>query len=167
MAARPPTSRRRSRCAAPSRTGLHQLDAFNLAIALKHAIYDAGFTCRRVTDGGFVAEYENLDMWTATLRRRAAMGDFRRPRRQRPGARLQGCRGKRASRAARSRASPRAISATRLRNAPYLGSHSRVSRYSPLAVFSLTVVHDPWRITSRQLPSDWSRGCPWAPGGRP
>ena len=44
---------------------LHQLDAFNLAIALKHAIYDAGFTCRRVTAGGFVAPYENLDMWTA------------------------------------------------------------------------------------------------------
>jgi hypothetical protein len=45
---------------------LHTLDAFNLAIALKHAIYDAGFTCKQVTDGGFVAEYENLDMWTAT-----------------------------------------------------------------------------------------------------
>ena len=45
---------------------LHKLDAFNLAIALKHAIYDAGFTCKRVTDGGFVAAYENLDMWTAT-----------------------------------------------------------------------------------------------------
>lgn len=50
----------------PEQDRLHQLDAFNLAIALKHAIYDAGFTCRRVTDGGFVAEYENLDMWTAT-----------------------------------------------------------------------------------------------------
>lgn len=50
----------------PEQDRLHQLDAFNLAIALKHAIYDAGFTCRRVTDGGFVGEYENLDMWTAT-----------------------------------------------------------------------------------------------------
>jgi hypothetical protein len=50
----------------PEQDRLHQLDAFNLAIALKHAIYDAGFTCRRVTDGGFVAEYENLDMWTAS-----------------------------------------------------------------------------------------------------
>ena len=44
---------------------LHQLDALNLAIALKRAIYDAGQTCRRVTDAGFVAVYENLDMWTA------------------------------------------------------------------------------------------------------
>jgi hypothetical protein len=44
---------------------LHQLDAFNLAIALKRAIYDAGYTCTSVTDAGFVATYENLDMWTA------------------------------------------------------------------------------------------------------
>jgi outer membrane murein-binding lipoprotein Lpp len=44
---------------------LHQLDAFNLAIALKRAIYDAGYTCKTVTDAGFVATYENLDMWTA------------------------------------------------------------------------------------------------------
>jgi hypothetical protein len=44
---------------------LHQLDAINLAIALKRAIYDAGYNCRRVTDAGFVGEYKNLDMWTA------------------------------------------------------------------------------------------------------
>ena len=51
---------------APEQERLHTLDAFNLAIALKHAIYDAGFTCKQVTGGGFVAKYENLDMWTAT-----------------------------------------------------------------------------------------------------
>ena len=45
--------------------GLHKLDAFNLAIALKRAIYDAGYTCKRVTDAGFVGTYENLDMWMA------------------------------------------------------------------------------------------------------
>ena len=44
---------------------LHELDAFNLAIALKHAIYDAGYTCKRVTDGGYIGEYNNLDMWMA------------------------------------------------------------------------------------------------------
>ena len=44
---------------------LHTLDALNLAIALKRAIYAAGYTCRRVTDAGFVAAYQNLDMWTA------------------------------------------------------------------------------------------------------
>ena len=44
---------------------LHKLDAFNLAIGLKRAIYDAGYTCKRVTDAGFVGEYKNLDMWMA------------------------------------------------------------------------------------------------------
>lgn len=44
---------------------LHTLDAFNLAIGLKRAIHDAGYTCKRITDAGFVAAYKNLDMWTA------------------------------------------------------------------------------------------------------
>lgn len=44
---------------------LHQLGAVNLAIALKRAIFDAGYSCNRVTDAGFVGSYENLDMWTA------------------------------------------------------------------------------------------------------
>ena len=44
---------------------LHKLNAINLAIALKRAIYDAGYTCRRVTDAGFVGTYKNLDMWMA------------------------------------------------------------------------------------------------------
>ena len=44
---------------------LHKLDAFNLAIGLKRAIYDAGYTCKRVTDAGFVGTWKNLDMWVA------------------------------------------------------------------------------------------------------
>ena len=44
---------------------LHELDAMNLAIALKRAIYGAGYRCKRVADAGFVGEYENLDMWMA------------------------------------------------------------------------------------------------------
>ena len=44
---------------------LHQLDAFNLAIGLKRAIYDAGYHCKRVTDAGFVGTYKNLDEWMA------------------------------------------------------------------------------------------------------
>jgi hypothetical protein len=44
---------------------LHTLDAFNLAIGLKRAIYDAGYTCKQVTDAGFVGTYKNLDMWMA------------------------------------------------------------------------------------------------------
>ena len=47
----------------PEQNQLHQLTAMNLAIALKRAIYDAGYTCKRITDGGFVGEYKNLDMW--------------------------------------------------------------------------------------------------------
>ena len=44
---------------------LHQLDAFNLAIGLKHAIYDAGYTCKRITDAGYVGTWKNNDMWMA------------------------------------------------------------------------------------------------------
>src|SRR5579872_1561871 len=44
---------------------LHQLDAFNLAIGLKRAIYDAGYVCTRVTDAGFVGSWKNLEMWVA------------------------------------------------------------------------------------------------------
>jgi hypothetical protein len=44
---------------------LHQLDAFNLAIGLKRAIYDAGYTCKRITDAGYVGLWKNLEEWTA------------------------------------------------------------------------------------------------------
>ena len=44
---------------------LHELDAFNLAIGLKRAIYDAGYTCKRITDAGFVGTWKNNDMWMA------------------------------------------------------------------------------------------------------
>jgi len=44
---------------------LHQLDAFNLAIGLKRAIYDAGYSCKRITDAGYVGVWQNLDEWTA------------------------------------------------------------------------------------------------------
>jgi hypothetical protein len=44
---------------------LHQLDAFNLAIGLKRAIYAAGYTCKRITDAGFVGTWKNSDMWMA------------------------------------------------------------------------------------------------------
>ena len=44
---------------------LHNLDAFNLAIGLKRAIYDAGYTCKRITDAGYVGTWKNLEMWVA------------------------------------------------------------------------------------------------------
>jgi hypothetical protein len=44
---------------------LLKLNALNLAIALKRAIFDAGYSCKRITDAGFVGTYQNLDMWMA------------------------------------------------------------------------------------------------------
>ncbi|HUG45329.1 MAG TPA: hypothetical protein VMK31_02300 [Sphingomicrobium sp.] len=44
---------------------LHQLNDLNRDIAMKRAIRDSGFRCQRVTSSGYVARYENLDMWTA------------------------------------------------------------------------------------------------------
>jgi len=44
---------------------LHQLDAYNLAIGLKRAIYDAGYSCKLVTDAGYVGTWKNLEMWVA------------------------------------------------------------------------------------------------------
>lgn len=45
---------------------LHQLDDLNRAIALKRAIYASGFRCKRVVKSGYVQEYKNLSMWTAS-----------------------------------------------------------------------------------------------------
>ena len=49
----------------PVQDQLHQLDEMNRAIALKRALYDSGYTCKRVETSGFVTGYKNLDMWTA------------------------------------------------------------------------------------------------------
>ena len=59
------TNQREIKVVSEEQKQLHQLDAFNLAIGLKRAIYDAGYSCKRITDAGFVAEYKNLDMWMA------------------------------------------------------------------------------------------------------
>ncbi|HEX6741688.1 MAG TPA: hypothetical protein VF079_07845, partial [Sphingomicrobium sp.] len=61
----PPTNQTVIKVRAPEQDQLHRLDAINLAIALKRAIYAAGYTCKRITDAGFVGEYKNLDMWMA------------------------------------------------------------------------------------------------------
>ena len=45
---------------------LHQLSEMNRAIALRRAIYASGRTCRRVEKSGYVQEYGNLSMWTAS-----------------------------------------------------------------------------------------------------
>ena len=49
----------------PIQEQLHKLDDLNRAIALKRALYDSGYTCKRVETSGFVTAYKNLDMWTA------------------------------------------------------------------------------------------------------
>jgi len=49
----------------PEQEQLHHLDALNLAIALKRAIYDSGFSCRKIDKAGYVGPYKNLDEWTA------------------------------------------------------------------------------------------------------
>ena len=45
---------------------LHQLSEPYRHVALRRAIYDAGRTCRTVTRSGYVQEYGNLSMWTAS-----------------------------------------------------------------------------------------------------
>ena len=46
--------------------GLHKLSEPYRHVALRRAIYDAGRTCKTVTKSGYVQEYGNLSMWTAT-----------------------------------------------------------------------------------------------------
>jgi hypothetical protein len=50
----------------PEQEQLHKLNDLNRAIALKRAIYDAGYTCGRVTKSAFVGAYKNLDEWMAS-----------------------------------------------------------------------------------------------------
>ena len=45
---------------------LHKLSESYRHIALRRAIYDAGRACRTVTGSGYVQEYGNLSMWTAS-----------------------------------------------------------------------------------------------------
>jgi len=59
------TNRPQIKVRGATQDALHDLDAMNLAIALKRAIYGAGYRCKRITDAGFVGEYQNLDMWMA------------------------------------------------------------------------------------------------------
>ena len=45
---------------------LHQLSPDMLKIGLRRALYDSGRTCQTVTEAGYVQEYGNLSMWTAS-----------------------------------------------------------------------------------------------------
>ena len=46
--------------------GLHKLSEQYRHVTLRRAIYDAGRTCKTVTESGYVQEYGNLSMWTAS-----------------------------------------------------------------------------------------------------
>jgi hypothetical protein len=61
----PPTNQQTIKVRSAEQDQLKQLDAMNLAIGLKRAIYDAGYTCKQITDAGFVGEWKNNDMWMA------------------------------------------------------------------------------------------------------
>ena len=63
--AQQPANQTKIKVRSAEQDALLKLDAMNLSIALKHAIYDAGYTCKRVTDAGFVGPYANVDMWMA------------------------------------------------------------------------------------------------------
>jgi hypothetical protein len=61
----PPADQPTVRVRSAEQDQLHKLDALNLAVGLKRAIYDAGFICKTITDAGYVGTYKNLDMWMA------------------------------------------------------------------------------------------------------
>jgi hypothetical protein len=60
-----PTNQTQIKVRSAEQEQLHKLNALNLAIGLKRAIYDAGYTCRQVTDAGFVGPYQSSDVWMA------------------------------------------------------------------------------------------------------
>lgn len=49
-----------------AQNALHKLNAMNQKIALRRAIYDSGNACKTVTKAGYVQEYGNLSLWTAS-----------------------------------------------------------------------------------------------------
>jgi hypothetical protein len=45
---------------------LHKLSPDMLKVGLRRALYDSGRKCQTVTEAGYVQEYGNLSMWTAS-----------------------------------------------------------------------------------------------------
>ncbi|HJR83433.1 MAG TPA: hypothetical protein VJ775_05855 [Sphingomicrobium sp.] len=45
---------------------LHKLSPDMLKVGLRRALYDSGRTCQTVTEAGYVQEFGNLSMWTAS-----------------------------------------------------------------------------------------------------
>jgi hypothetical protein len=55
---------------------LHKLSESGLKIALRRAIYDSGKKCNTVTSAGYVQEYGNLSMWTASCASKMSFAIF-------------------------------------------------------------------------------------------
>lgn len=55
---------------------LHELSELNLKIAMRRAIYDAGASCPRVDEAGYIQEYGNLSLWTASCSNNQAWAVF-------------------------------------------------------------------------------------------
>ena len=63
---RPAEPRKSIQVRSEQQEGLHKLSEPYRHVALRRAIYDAGRTCKTVTKSGYVQEYGNLSMWTAS-----------------------------------------------------------------------------------------------------
>ena len=59
-----------------AQNSLHKLNAMNQKIALRRAIYDSGNACKTVTRAGYVQEYGNLSMWTASCASKRSFAVF-------------------------------------------------------------------------------------------
>ena len=157
---------------------LFDLNDLDRAIALKRAIADQGLRCAQIVSTGYVTRYKDMDVWTASCSDERQWALFiaandsvqvrlcddnekiglprlqssaRHRGRHRAGSSQCGERELAATKAART------VPGTLLRDHQ---SHFRDSLYSPAADFSLTVMHLPWRISSRQLPSALVCRCP-------
>ena len=55
---------------------MHKLNEMDRAITLKRAIYASGYACKRIVRSGYVEEYGNLSMWSATCADKGAWAIF-------------------------------------------------------------------------------------------
>ena len=61
----PPAPKPQIKVQSAEQKRMHQLNEMDRAITLKRAIYDSGFTCKRIERSGYVQDHGNLSMWTA------------------------------------------------------------------------------------------------------
>lgn len=71
-----PTQQRQISVRSAEQDALHKLSPMNLKIGLRRALYDSGRSCQTVTEAGYVQEYGNLSMWTASCNSRRSYAIF-------------------------------------------------------------------------------------------